>query len=141
MVASGTAEAAGTRVSFRVPVPAPQPVHRRVPAAPAGQVEAVRVEAHVDGGGTRVALLGDLDMVGSAAVRDALRARLDGGRGGAVTVDLRGVGYLASAGVGLLLELRADLERRGTPVRLLVAAGSVPARVLAISGVPADTTP
>jgi anti-anti-sigma factor len=139
-VGSGTAERAGTRVGFRVPAPVPGPVHRRTPAPPAEQPEeAVRVEARADGGGTRVALHGDLDMVGSAAVRDALRARLVGGPDGEVTVDLRGVGYLASAGVGLLLELRADLQLRGSAVRFLVAPGSVPARVLAISGVPADT--
>jgi anti-anti-sigma factor len=85
-----------------------------------------------------VAVVGDLDMVGSAAARDALRDL--GGDAGEVTLDLGEVGYLASAGVGMLLELRADLQRRGTRVRFAVRRGSVPARVLALTGVTADTT-
>jgi anti-anti-sigma factor len=130
---------AGTLVRFRVPVPPPGPVVRRAPAVPAGAgEEPVRVEVRADGAGTRVALVGELDMVGSAGVRDLLRARLAEATPSGVTVDLRGVGYLASAGVGLLLELRADLQRRGAPVRFLVEPGSVPARVLALSGVAAD---
>jgi hypothetical protein len=40
----------------------------------------------------------------------------------------------------MLLELRADLQRRGTRVRFAVRRGSVPARVLALTGVTADTT-
>jgi anti-anti-sigma factor len=68
-------------------------------------------------------------------VRDVLRARLAEGAPTDVTVELRGVGYLASAGVGLLLELRADVERRGARLRIEADPGSVPARVLALSGV------
>jgi anti-anti-sigma factor len=123
-----------------VPVPPPAVVVRRSPAsAPAAPPDApVRVEPRPDGSGTRVAVVGDLDMVGSAAVRDALHDL--GGDGGEVTLDLGEVGYLASAGVGMLLELRADLQRRGSRVRFAVRRGSVPARVLALTGVAADTT-
>jgi anti-anti-sigma factor len=99
----------------------------------------VRVERRTEGSGTRVAVVGDLDMAGSAAVRDALGA-VEGRAGGEVTVDLGEVGYLASAGVGMLLELRAHLQRQGMRVRFAVRRGSVPARVLALSGVAADTT-
>jgi anti-anti-sigma factor len=133
-------EGGGTVVRFRVPVPPPAVVVRRSPAsAPAAPADApVRVEPRPDGSGTRVAVVGDLDMVGSAAARDALRDL--GGDAGEVTLDLAEVGYLASAGVGMLLELRADLQRRGTRVRFAVRRGSVPARVLALTGVTADTT-
>jgi anti-anti-sigma factor len=129
----------GTVVRFRVPVPVPVVVVRRSAGAPAPAGEdPVRVQLTEDDAGTRVAVVGDLDLVGADGVRDVLRARLDGAARGAVTVDLREVGYLASAGVGLLLEIRADLQRRGTRVRFAVRPGSVPARVLAISGVAAD---
>jgi anti-anti-sigma factor len=136
------AEGAGTVVRFRVPVPVPVVVVRRSPGVPPPpRDEPVRVEARADGSGTRVALVGDLDVVGSAAVREALRARVGDAPDGEVTVDLRDVGYLASAGVGLLLELRSDLQRLGTRVSFVVQPGSVPARVLAISGVPVDPVP
>jgi anti-anti-sigma factor len=133
------AAGAGTVVRFRIPVPVPVLVVRRPGGAPVPAAgEPVRVEVRADGTGARVAVLGDLDMVGSAAAREALRAQLADAPDAEVTVDLRDVGYLASAGVGLLLELRADLHRLGTRVRFAVRPGSVPARVLALSGVAAD---
>jgi anti-anti-sigma regulatory factor len=52
-----------------------------------------------------------------------------------VTVDLTRTGYLASAGVGLLLEVAAVARDRGIALRVRTGPGSVPARILAITGV------
>jgi anti-anti-sigma factor len=51
-----------------------------------------------------------------------------------LTLDLREVSYLASAGLGLLLEVVQRAADAGGRVRLLVAADSAPARVLALTG-------
>ena len=70
-------------------------------------------------------LSGDLDLAGAeAARRELLRAR----PGGSWTLDVTGVGHLASAGVGLLL----DAVERGA--ELVLPEYGAAARVLALSG-------
>jgi anti-anti-sigma factor len=54
--------------------------------------------------------------------------------GGNVAVDLSGATYLASAGVGLLLEAASRARDAGGRLRLLVARSGGPARVLRLSG-------
>jgi anti-anti-sigma factor len=51
-----------------------------------------------------------------------------------VVLDLRGVGYLASAGIGLLLEAAARVRHPAGPLSVRVTPGSLPARVLALTG-------
>ncbi|MGY1697088.1 STAS domain-containing protein [Geodermatophilus sp. SYSU D00814] len=52
-----------------------------------------------------------------------------------VVLDLRPVTYLASAGVGLVLELRDAATARRAALDVRTRAGSAPARVLALGGV------
>jgi anti-anti-sigma factor len=51
-----------------------------------------------------------------------------------VVLDLRTTSYLASAGVGVVLEARARAEARGVPFRVRTAPGSPPERILALTG-------
>jgi anti-anti-sigma regulatory factor len=50
-------------------------------------------------------------------------------------VDLTRTSYLASAGVGLLLETAAAARERRIALRVRTRPGSVPARILALTGV------
>ena len=69
------------------------------------------------------------DLGSAAALGTQLRDGLsDVPSGGTVTVDLTRTSYLASAGVGLLLELAAVARARGVDLRTAVAPGSVTTR-------------
>ncbi|MGQ0573381.1 MAG: SpoIIE family protein phosphatase [Pseudonocardia sp.] len=91
----------GTVVEFRVrpSASAGAPI---TPAGPAPEEGPARL--HVSGGHPvrRIALTGELDLAGVSAVRAGLRAALAGA--GPACIDLTGLSYLASAGVGLLVE-------------------------------------
>ena len=120
----------GTHVRFRVPVaPASMSPPPLVPARPvrmgarqAGEPAAVRVA------GDRLVVRGDLDLAGRDTVAPVLLGAAATGR--PLTVDLTEVGYLSSAGVALL----AEAAGLATPLSIVVAAGSAPARVCALTG-------
>jgi PAS domain S-box-containing protein len=123
----------GTRVRFRLPAPPPdpaRPVRRtggpRDPGAPA-QVRELP--------GRRFAVTGDIDTDGRAAIAPVLLAAVGPGP---LTVDLTAVRHLSSAGVALLAQLTA---LAGPALSVVVAAGSVPARVCALTGLPATVQP
>jgi anti-sigma regulatory factor (Ser/Thr protein kinase)/anti-anti-sigma regulatory factor len=130
-------DGAGTTVRFVVRAAPPQvgpPPH----PAPRQQPDdgAARLQVHEGPDGIVLEVLGELDLATTGALRAALRDRLARLPGGAVaTVDLSRTGYLASAGVGLLMELRADAADRGVVLRVRADPGSVPGRILALSGV------
>jgi GAF domain-containing protein/anti-sigma regulatory factor (Ser/Thr protein kinase)/anti-anti-sigma regulatory factor len=83
----------------------------------------VRTDAGPDG--PVVHLSGDLDLAGAEAARRGLPRAVPGG---SWTLDVTGVGHLASAGVGLLL----DAVERGAD--LVLPETGPAARVLALSG-------
>jgi PAS domain S-box-containing protein len=129
----------GTTVRFRLAAPAdarpaarPRLLDRPVTE---GQERPPAVEVSDDDGRV-LAVVGavDLDSAGRLGVqlRDGL---VDVRPGGTVTVDLTRTSYLASAGVGLLLELAAGARARGIGLRVRTGPGSAPARILALSGV------
>ena len=122
--------AAGTSVSFTVP-PARRGsvrVHEaEQDAGPEGSEVTVDIVEGADG--PAVTVRGDLDLAGAA---EAGR-RLVGVRAPRWTLDVTGVGHLASAGVGLLL----DSVDRGAVLRLPDSGPA--ARVLRLSGVVADS--
>jgi anti-anti-sigma factor len=122
----------GTEVRFRVPDPEPAagtPVRPAAAAGPPGEPATL----HDEGGG-RLAVRGDVDLVGRDAIgADLLRTAAATGPGSTLTVDLTGVRYLSSAGVALLAEAAAA----GPRLSLVVAAGSAPARVLELTGLAA----
>ncbi len=73
-----------------------------------------------------VRLAGEIDLANAPAIgREIVRHT---GRSGAVLIDLTAVSFLDSAGVRLLDALVGDLDRSGTPIRLVVGE-SGPARM------------
>ena len=71
---------------------------------------------------------GDLDLAGRDTVAPVLLGAAAAGR--PLTVDLTEVGYLSSAGVALL----AEAAGLAPTLSIVVAAGSAPARVCALTG-------
>ena len=121
---------AGTEVRFTLsPFWAPT----AAPPAPGANAPA---EVQVDGaqGEVGVTVVGDLDLAGVQAVRDRLVDAVSGTTG-VVTIDLRETGYLASAGIALLVEVDRVARVSGGRLRLLVSAGDVVRRALRLSGV------
>jgi anti-anti-sigma factor len=135
---SAEREGTGTVVTFRLPaargttppaVPMPRP-------APELEDGGARVTAAAGPGGPVLAVHGELDLDSVRVVGAEVRERLTAlPPGGTVALDLQGVSYLASAGVGLLLELRAHARGRGLRLEVRLAPDGVPARVLGLSGV------
>jgi len=110
-----------------MPVRSRRPTERLpLPAAPA---DVAGVTPHT------VALHGDLDLAGAATARPDLMAAAVGSA--PVVVDLREVGYLSSAGVGLLVEVTGTAAARGVPVTIRIAPGTAAARVLWLTGLAA----
>jgi anti-sigma B factor antagonist len=91
----------------------------------------LKVSHHRDGGVVTVAPEGDLDL----ATTDVLRAELDAARRGAHTlvVDLRGVGFMDSSGMRLLVEVEQEAAQDG--FALVVIRGQAPVqRLLELTG-------
>ncbi|GAB3320778.1 hypothetical protein GCM10027451_41700 [Geodermatophilus aquaeductus] len=142
-VDDGGSEGAGTTVHFRFVPAGPGPdgpvvrgAGRRADAEPA------RLAVDRGTGSVRLALSGEVDLAATPALRaEALRA-LDGAPDGTrVLLDLDAVTYLASAGVGLALELLRVAGARRLVVRVRTREGSAPARVLALAGVDTGAGP
>ncbi|MBW0089476.1 SpoIIE family protein phosphatase [Pseudonocardia sp. KRD-184] len=133
----------GTRVSFRVP-PAPPdapPVRTGTGTGQrtwTGQRPArrdARMEVRHDDTGPCVVVSGDLDLLGATALRDGLRAVVDAAEPGSrLVVDLAGAGYVASAGVALLLDTLERARGRGLTAEVAIPPGGALARILAVSG-------
>jgi anti-anti-sigma factor len=131
------AAGSGTTVRFRfVPAgPGPDDAPVRARSAAAGG-EPPRLTVQPDRDGLLLSVHGEVDLAGAPALRaEALRVLEDLPEGGRVVLDLEPVGYLASAGVGLVLELRAVAAARHTVLDVRTRPGSAPARALALSGV------
>jgi anti-anti-sigma factor len=127
----------GTVVTFRLDpdVRDSEPL----PVAPAAAAPAARVPAaltvHRQGSGLRLALHGDLDLSGIEVVRGPLAAALaPAAPAGSVVLDLTEVGYLPSAGIGMLLDLTEEARTRGVGLRIESPGTGPVARVLALTG-------
>jgi anti-anti-sigma factor len=96
--------------------------------------EALQVEVRFDGAEVRVRPVGELDL-GSV---DALRGPLDDARAGgrAVVLELDGLTFLDSAGVGLVVQAWEAARRAGTPFRCTPGRPSVQ-RTLQVAGLDA----
>jgi anti-anti-sigma factor len=128
---------AGTTVRFRMAPAVPRPADRpvRAPAGPSGD-GGVSVAVHDDPGGPRLEVRGEVDLATAAPVRQQLLTCIGQLAPGAVAaLDLRPTGYLASAGVGLVLEAVARARRAGVELRVLTRPATPPARILALAGV------
>jgi anti-anti-sigma factor len=105
------------------------------PAPPVVPAAATRLRTAGGGPGTRIDVVGDLDLAGVAAVRAELVARCaDRNGGGAVEVDLRAVPYLASAGVALLRDAARAARAAGRAFRVRAHPGGGVRRVLTLAG-------
>jgi anti-sigma B factor antagonist len=82
-------------------------------------------------GAVVVSLVGELDLYNAHVVRDRLAAAANDGSERLV-VDLSGVTFIDSTGLGVLVEARSRLANRRAFV--LVAPGVEPRRALEISG-------
>jgi anti-anti-sigma factor len=123
----------GTRVRFVVPVPpvvAPSPPAKARPRPAAAPCELVGEGGE---GEVRLRLRGDLDLLSVARIRAALLGHVQAG--GNITVDLTSVGYLSSAGVGVLVEAAI-----AAPGRLRIEASGPAARILALTGLDGTLT-
>ncbi|HWN27546.1 MAG TPA: SpoIIE family protein phosphatase [Actinomycetospora sp.] len=96
---------------------------------PVGTPAAFTVED--DAGTRRVLVRGDLDLAAVSGCREALLEVMEAGP--RVVLDLRGVGHLASAGIGLVLEALQRARGRGAAADLRTLPGSPAARALALS--------
>jgi anti-anti-sigma factor len=121
--------AGGTTIRFRVPA-APvrdEGPHRRLTESVRGRGVTLEVL------GARVALAGELDLASAQEITATLFATLASGTGEA-TLDLRRITYLASAGIGLLLEAVERCRLAGRPLQVLVDPQGSPARILELAG-------
>jgi anti-sigma regulatory factor (Ser/Thr protein kinase)/anti-anti-sigma regulatory factor len=121
----------GTTLRFLFPHGASQPaVPRRqadvrLPVARRPVEQPVTLEITDAQGRRCLALIGDLDLAGTTALRAPLLAELGGGP---ITLDLTRLGLVTSVGAGLLLEVAECARHRGDLDILLPATG--PARRL-----------
>ncbi|WP_181784676.1 STAS domain-containing protein, partial [Pseudonocardia pini] len=120
--------AAGTEIEFLVvpivetAVPTPRP-------GPGPLVPDLHVVREADG--LRVEVRGELDLASAGALRTQLIDLVGTVEPGAlIRLDLDGVGYLASAGVGMLVDLVRHAADRGIRISLGARPGTAAARVL-----------
>ena len=79
--------------------------------------------------------MGEVDPASAGRLQTALLDRLAAVLTGTpVTLDLGRTSYLASAGVGTVLQVLAAARERQVPLAVRTAAGSPPARILAVAG-------
>ncbi|MCQ4162587.1 STAS domain-containing protein [Roseomonas sp. GC11] len=83
-------------------------------------------------GGVEVAVSGTLTFDAHAAFRQVVMAQVDQPGAQPVLLDLAGLDYIDSAGLGMLLLAREAAEKRGRGIILRGARGQV-ARILTVS--------
>jgi anti-anti-sigma factor len=92
-----------------------------------------RITRRSDDGAVVLGITGELDLDAATSLGpDLLDCVADGA--GVVIVDLHGTTYLASAGVGLLLQAAARARSAGTELRVVVPPAGSAARLLRLSG-------
>lgn len=81
-----------------------------------------------------VTLSGDLDMASAGELRECL-GRLTAEGASSIIVDLRGVGFIDSTGIGALMAGHAAAQAAGGVMELVASTDAV-VRVLRIVGIP-----
>jgi anti-sigma B factor antagonist len=91
------------------------------------------VEIADDDGESVLRLFGELDIDSVGSVREKVQERLAGDRPRTFTVDLAGLTFIDSSGLGLLIEIRR-LALAAEIAFAMINVASGPARVIAIAG-------
>jgi anti-anti-sigma factor len=86
-----------------------------------------------EGDAVIVAVRGELDLDGAEDLREVLRDTIDDGPGQRIVVDLEGVDFIDSAGIGVLLGGRERARGKAGDL-VLVATGTSVRRVLGLTG-------
>jgi anti-sigma B factor antagonist len=94
---------------------------------------AVQIGREQEGDAVVVAVRGDLDLDGGENLRAALREAMDEDPARRIVVDLEGVDFMDSAGIGVLVGGR-ERARGNDGDLVLVATGRGVLRVLALTG-------
>lgn len=107
--------------------------------------ELARVAVRRRGRAAVATLTGEVDLSNAASVEDAVTGAVGGVAGvRGVALDLGGLSYLDSAGLGLLTRLAARFGGDGTALQLVVPAAATVRRAIAVSGldtaIPVDET-
>jgi anti-sigma regulatory factor (Ser/Thr protein kinase)/anti-anti-sigma regulatory factor len=129
----------GTVVRFRfVPASGPATPEWTATAPPPPDDKPATLSISERDGGRRLAVAGDLDLVGVTALRDTLLAELEHADRVPLTLDLTGLGWLASVGIGLLLEVA---DRAGPASEFLLPPPGPARHALDLTGVTAGLRP
>lgn len=88
----------------------------------------------LDWDGRVLRVSGDVDEYALIELRARLAELVDGGE--LLAIDVSGVGFLPSAGIGILARARSRAETAGVGLRIVAVEGSPAQRVLEITGVP-----
>ena len=107
------------------------PTGSSAPGEPDGDALTVTTHTGHDGEVT-VSVVGELDTSTAPLLRSVLETELTRGPSGLV-LDLRGVRFLGSAGLALLVETRMSAQARDVPLRLIATTRPV-IRPLEITG-------
>jgi anti-sigma B factor antagonist len=93
------------------------------------------LEVRTERNGARAVLIlaGDLDLATVGVLHDAAAAQLASGDVRDLVLDLNGVTFLDSSGLGAMLQLRGDAMAAGGTVTICSAARGA-ARIIAIAG-------
>jgi anti-anti-sigma factor len=136
---------AGTTLRFVFTPAAPPPAvpQRRaaaeqIPVAQRPDEQPATLEVTDAQGRRCLALVGDLDLAGTTAIRELLLAELADHR--PITLDLTRIGYVNSVGAGLLLEVSERAGAHGDLDVLLPATGPA-RRLLSLTGLDAVLQP
>jgi anti-anti-sigma factor len=121
------------------PAPPTSGARRRRAAGKPDRMEHPATLDVTDANGRRcVALSGDLDLAGTAAIRAALMAELADHR--PITLDLTQLGFVASVGAGLLLEV-AERARTHQDLDVLLPGTGPAHRLLELTGLASALQP
>jgi anti-anti-sigma factor len=90
-------------------------------------------DADADNGSVRIRLSGDIDRANVGAIEEQIRAAVSGRRT-AVSVDLRDVSYIDSAGKRLLFDVASQLQESYIVMELIVPFDSSTRRLIELSG-------
>jgi anti-sigma B factor antagonist len=85
--------------------------------------EQLTIQTGRDGGQARVAVAGEIDLSGCGELRDAVLKCAEGAE--RLLLDLQGVDFIDTTGLGTLLELRSTLQAKGVLFEIVAADGPV----------------